>query len=679
LHLQSSENTQEMKPLPNLDCVLCGKQHQLYKCDEYHSKKPDERLAVVKSKRCCFNCLSRRHSQRECTSKRTCMTEGCRKRHHTTLDKAFETYTGRQKASETPNSPDASNKNLQTLSTTSGSSINRQVFLQVVPIKVSNASGKTVKSYALLDGGSQCTIIRKTLCQSLNLPGRTKTTEIGTLKGPGDSIHAKMVELEISLLDGRYKSKVHNVFSVDNEHFHVPGQYLRNYYEEKRWQRIQELNIRNIRHDQIEMLIGADVPAALISSKVEKQGPGMPFAVKTLFGWTLGNYETPEKIRLNQHCNHISINSTEDLNTMVQRFWDIESFGTEVKLQTPLSIDDERALQLLETETRLVNNHYVVPMIWKPNTYLPESFTLARRRLDSLSKRFQRHENFFKMYANVNIQDYVRLGFARKMSPEEVKRTTAKTWYLPHHDVTNVNKPGKVRVVFDAAARSNGTNLNDNLKTGPDLLNSLVGVLIRFREHPIAVTADIEAMFHQVKLNDSDKDAVRFLWRNNPLSNDEPDHYQMLVHIFGAKDSPYCACYALQNAAKDANREISDVVVETINDNFYMDDLIKSVEKETDAIDLIRDLCNVLQAGGFKLTKFNSNISEVLDSVPPDKRATSFENSIDSNAISRALGIRWNLKRDGFIYTAQQQSGPATKRNILKVTSTVFDPLGTRW
>jgi len=83
------------------------------------------------------------------------------------------------------------------------------------------------------------------------------------------------------------------------------------------------------------------------------------------------------------------------------------------------------------------------------------------------------------MYANVNIQDYVRLGFARKMSPEEVKRTTAKTWYLPHHDVTNVNKPGKVRVVFDAAARSNGTNLNDNLKTGPDLLNSLVGVLMR--------------------------------------------------------------------------------------------------------------------------------------------------------------------------------------------------------
>jgi len=60
------------------------------------------------------------------------------------------------------------------------------------------------------------------------------------------------------------------------------------------------------------------------------------------------------------------------------------------------------------------------------------------------------------------------------MSPEEAKRTTSKTWYILYHGVTNVNRPGEVRVVFDAAARSNSTNLNDNLQTGLDLLNSLV-------------------------------------------------------------------------------------------------------------------------------------------------------------------------------------------------------------
>ena len=96
--------------------------------------------------------------------------------------------------------------------------------------------------------------------------------------------------------------------------------------------------------------------------------------------------------------------------------------------------------------------------------------------------------------------------------PEETARKSRITWYLPHHPVFNVNKPNKCRVVFDAAARFNGVSLNDQLYQGPDLANSLIGVLIRFREEEIAFTADLEAMFHQVKVLPKDADALRFLW-----------------------------------------------------------------------------------------------------------------------------------------------------------------------
>ena len=85
-------------------------------------------------------------------------------------------------------------------------------------------------------------------------------------------------------------------------------------------------------------------------------------------------------------------------------------------------------------------------------------------------------------------------------------------WYLPHHPVTNPNKPGKVRRVANAASKFRGESLNSNLLTGPDLLNNLVGVLSRFREHPIAVLSDIEGMFMQIAVRQEDQSALRFLW-----------------------------------------------------------------------------------------------------------------------------------------------------------------------
>ena len=65
-----------------------------------------------------------------------------------------------------------------------------------------------------------------------------------------------------------------------------------------------------------------------------------------------------------------------------------------------------------------------------------------------------------------------------------------KQWFLPHHPVLNPNKPGKVRMVMGARAKYNGVSLNDELLVGPDLLNNLCGVLLRFREERVAIAAD---------------------------------------------------------------------------------------------------------------------------------------------------------------------------------------------
>ena len=79
-----------------------------------------------------------------------------------------------------------------------------------------------------------------------------------------------------------------------------------------------------------------------------------------------------------------------------------------------------------------------------------------------------------------------------------------KIWHLPHHPVVNPNKPGKVRRVANNAVKFRGQSLNSDLITGPDLLNNLVGILLRFLENPVAILSDIDGLFMQIAIRHED-------------------------------------------------------------------------------------------------------------------------------------------------------------------------------
>ena len=130
-----------------------------------------------------------------------------------------------------------------------------------------------------------------------------------------------------------------------------------------------------------------------------------------------------------------------------------------------------------------------------------------------------------------------------------------------------------------------------------------MGVLLRFREEAVALMADVEAMFHQVRVCADDIDVLRFLWfPNNDLSQ-EPEEHQMLVHLFGGVWSPSCANFALLKTAKDNSDRFGIKTTQTIKKNFYVDDCLKSVKTDEEAIRLSRDLRELLAGGGFNLTK----------------------------------------------------------------------------
>ena len=89
------------------------------------------------------------------------------------------------------------------------------------------------------------------------------------------------------------------------------------------------------------------------------------------------------------------------------------------------------------------------------------------------------------------------------------------------------------------------------LYTGPDILNSLIGVLIRFRQEPVALVADVEAMYHRVLVYPEDQRFLRFLlWEDGNLDC-TPSTYCMQVQVFGAGPSGFNANTALRRCADD--------------------------------------------------------------------------------------------------------------------------------
>ena len=213
------------------------------------------------------------------------------------------------------------------------------------------------------------------------------------------------------------------------------------------------------------------------------------------------------------------------------------------------------------------------------------------------------------------------------------------------------NKPGKIRVAFDAGAKKDGISLNSRLITDPDLLNSLPGILIRFRNYPIVIMADVEAMFHQVRVTKTDQLALRFLWKDKGLESSKVETFCMTVHIMGATNSSCAASYALRKSAEDNSQDCNPETVKTIERDFYMDDLIKSCPNTEMATIIAVEVRKILKRGGFPLKKFLSNEPSVLTSLPPEDLAQPLSDlTFDESLTPRALGIRWNVKSDTLLF-----------------------------
>ncbi|XP_068674521.1 uncharacterized protein [Montipora foliosa] len=331
-----------------------------------------------------------------------------------------------------------------------------------------------------------------------------------------------------------------------------------------------------------------------------------------------------------------------------------------------------------------------------PDLRLPNNRDLALRRLSQLKRRFladERYRNdyvtFMEGVISKGYAERVRLGFPinkdvkkreenqSAMSLSQSRETS--TWYIPHHGVYHPKKPNKICVVFDCAAECNGESLNKHLLQGSDLTNTLAGVLSRFCQEPVGIMCDIESMFYQVHVTSEFRDLLRFFWWEGGDLSKSPVEYRMTVHLFGVTSSPGCANFALKKTAQDGEEEFGAEAADLLQNNFYVDNGLKScstVEEATMLVSSVKEMC---KKAGFNLHKFVSNKKEVLRSIPIFDRADDLKNidlDLDKLPMERALGVHWCIQSDTFQFCLTQKDRPCTRRGILSTISSIFDLLG---
>ncbi|KAK3706241.1 hypothetical protein QZH41_008628, partial [Actinostola sp. cb2023] len=168
------------------------------------------------------------------------------------------------------------------------------------------------------------------------------------------------------------------------------------------------------------------------------------------------------------------------------------------------------------------------------------------------------------------------------------------------------------------------------------------------------------------KVPPEDSEALRFLWWESGLE-EQPSEFQMTTHIFGATDSPSCANYCLKRAAEDNKERYSETVVNTVKNDFYVDDLVKSVKTEEAAKSLATEITTLLGESGFRLTKWMSNSREVLAAIPEGERAKpTLDLDLDNLPIQRILGVQWDVEKDAFLFMINEPQQTTNKaRNSL--------------
>ncbi|XP_059048547.1 uncharacterized protein LOC131843810 [Achroia grisella] len=655
--INTEENEEEI-----MKCSACGQGHNLPKCFKFLNQNIQERWNTAKNAKLCFKCLSRRHRRMNCRAK-SCGSNGCKRPHHALLHQ------------ETVASSVTTVSETEDTVATASIAHGREIKLKKRPVTIRGPKGET-KIYALFDEGSTVTLLDNEIAEAIGADGPSKALLMHGVNSEHKEMNSRTIKLNIRSQDGKeHVMTARTLTGMNLLSQSIPEKLLD-------LEHLQDLKQEDLCYEnkKPQLLIGTDNWQLIVSRELRMGKKNQPAASKTQLGWVIHG-SVPKKI-IKQDCENILhvvnvISQGDHLEEMIKKHFEIDALG--IATEKKLNKQDQRAVDIFERTAKRRDGHYEVGLLWCiDDIELPVNYNNALRRLKNLEHKLNRSVEEKQQYEE-QIKNLLNKKYAVKCDGSE---TGSKVqWYLPHFPVRNPNKPGKVRLVFDAAAKTHGVYLNDFLLEGPDLLISLMRILFRFREEAVAVKADVEEMFLQIKIRKEDQPAQMFLWRED--ENQPPTTYKMAAMIFGATSSPFLA-HAVRNKNAQEYNEMHPEAFRAITEAHYMDDYVDSYTTKEDAERMISQVDNVHKKAGFRLRGWTSNNINIMKNIPKDRHAKNTTQAITKDE-QKTLGMLWDSVNDVLKFNTSlnrvprevynMTRAPATRETLSTVMS-IYDPLG---
>ncbi|XP_055522671.1 uncharacterized protein LOC129716855 [Wyeomyia smithii] len=651
------------------------------KCQKFLNMDVGSRWTFVKEQKLCRKCLRKHFGA--CQVKTPCGRNGCTFMHRKLL------HDDKRYSKTVTSESEKSTEGTSTQSCNTHSKATKKVLFRYVPVTI-YGKGKQVKTFAFLDDGSSATLMEHGLLRELGLKGTSYPLCLDWTGGHQRRENNSVV-LALKISGIKDTSEVFELPEVHTvQDLSLPKQSVSVSQMVAKFSYLKGLPLEFYENVSPRILIGMNNCRLGSALKSVEGGRNEPMASKTRLGWIVYGLCPMELSRKDSghngyHSFHICPCMKEeekDLNTALKEFFSIESMGISGTPKLIASKDEERAIKILSSETRLIGNCYETGLLWRYDRInLPDNKGMALKRWACLQKRMKR-EPELAATMRAKMSEYESKGYIRRLSEAEKVERRPKDWYLPIFPVTNPNKPGKLRIVFDAAAKINGVSLNSFLLTGPDQLVSLLAVLYKLREFRVAVVGDIREMFVQVRMKEQDQRSQMILWASGK-PDDEPDVYVVTVMTFGAACSPSSAHY-VKNHNADRFEEQYQRAVECIKYEHYVDDMLASVETVEEAVKLAREVRLIHSQGGFEIRNWLSNSSVVIDSLRENHTMEKNMSFCAETSMEKVLGMWWDIASDTFTFKLSPKQNMEllsgvrmpTKREVLRTLMAVYDPMG---
>lgn len=700
------------RPLnPDTQCPIHKRPHSLAKCRGFRMKTLEERKGLLKELAVCYKCLSSTdHRAKDCKAVIRCAE--CNSDDHvsamhagpppwTVLDSgaSLEAHGGEPEPQSnlltTSNCTEVCGNGFQ------GKSCSK---ICLVNVFLSTSPERKTRMYAMLDDQSNVSLARSHFFDTFNVYSEALPYTMKTCSGLTNATGRRAHGFVIESVNGKTSMPLPtltecNQIPDNRSEIPTPEAAAAHPHLLPVASQIPPLDSSA----KILLLLGRDIIRA---HKVRSQVNGpheAPYAQKLDLGWVIvGNVclSGAHKPTVNSYKTNVLENGRPSFLTpcnnkihVRERHAEGGSHSENAKVKDELgkhifrktadderlalSIKDELFLNIMHDEfNKDESNHWVAPLPFcSPRQRLPNNREQALSRLRSLRKTLKRKPEMREHYVEF-MQRMFGKGHAEHAPP---LRPGQECWYLPSFGIYHPQKPGKIRIVFDSSARFSNASLNQVLLKGPDLNNSLTGVLLRFRSDPYAVMADVEQMFHNFLVREDHRDYLRFLWFRHHDLDGEVEEFRMTVHVFGNRPSPSVAIYGLKRTAMEGEEEYGTDVREFIERHFYVDDGLKSFPSEAQAIDVLHRAQRMLAQSNIRLHKISSNSSAVTSAFPDEDLITGLQGlelGLDSPPVQRSLGLGWDLSKDLLSFQVKSCDKPFTKRGVLSVINSLYDPLG---